>query len=292
MRLRARGYRHRSGTRGRFRNGPRGTLILVLFTLLVGGGMAMPANAGHSWAGIHWEREDNPFTLKLGNNVNGIYNRLLNRVAGDWRRSNAVRVRVVGGKTNPRNCRATPGRVEVCNARYGNTGWLGIASVYVDGKHIRRASVLMNDTYFDSRDYDSNVARRHVLCQEIGHTLGLDHYRGQSCMDDRRGLFQRAFIRPSRHDYDQLKRIYRHTDNRTTVGSLETDGTEVFISEDEDAPFAAVAASGGADVIIEDLGGGHSRLTYVTWVDQYPALATNADAEATVSRPGEDLAPE
>jgi hypothetical protein len=263
--------------------------VLVLLVLLVGGGMAIPASAGHSWDNIHWEREDDPFTLKLGNNVDGIYNQLLNRSARDWRRSNVVRVRVVGGKTNSRSCRATPGRVEVCNARYGNTGWLGIASVYVKDKHIRRAAVLMNDTYFDSRDYDSNVARRHVLCQEIGHTLGLDHYRGQSCMDDRRGLFDPAFMRPSGHDYDQLKRIYRHSDNRTTVGSL---GTEVFVSGDEDTPFAAVAASKGADVIIEDLGGGQSRITYVTWADQYPAFASNAELEATASRSGQDLAPE
>ena len=186
------------------------------------------------------------------------------RSARDWRRSRVVRPKVVGGNTNPRTCRPDRGRVEVCNARYGQTGWLGIAAVWVKGKHITRAAVLMNDTYFDQRAYDSDIARRHVLCQEIGHTLGLDHYRGRSCMDDRRGLFDRGFMRPSGHDYRQLRRVYQHTDNRTSVSSLGSidDG-----SNEADAPLATIAGSGGADIIVESFGGDSARITFVTWVD-------------------------
>jgi len=33
---------------------------------------------------------------------------------------------IVAGGTTARRCRATIGRVEVCNAAYGNNGWLGV----------------------------------------------------------------------------------------------------------------------------------------------------------------------
>ncbi|MBC9002950.1 MULTISPECIES: hypothetical protein [Micromonospora] len=34
---------------------------------------------------------------------------------------------------SPKTCKATAGRVEVCNSAYGNNGWLGIASISVTG---------------------------------------------------------------------------------------------------------------------------------------------------------------
>jgi hypothetical protein len=80
-----------------------------------------------------------------------------------------------GGKAD---CGSVGGRVEVCNDEYGETGWLGIASIWVTrGKnaHITQGTVQVNDTYFNTPTYDSAVWRQLVTCQEIGHTLGLDH---------------------------------------------------------------------------------------------------------------------
>jgi hypothetical protein len=54
-------------------------------------------------------------------------------------------------------------------------------------------------------------AKRHVLCQEIGHTFGLDHqYTEPTCMDDINGLFDPAFVGPGAHDFEQLGSIYAH----------------------------------------------------------------------------------
>ncbi len=64
------------------------------------------------------------------------------------------------------------------------SSWLGLASVRVgSGGHISSATVTMNRALLAK--YDSTVAD-HVLCQEIGHLLGLDHQRNadDSCMDD------------------------------------------------------------------------------------------------------------
>ena len=53
------------------------------------------------------------------------------------------------------NCRATLGRVEVCNGNYGNTGWLGIAGIYLSGTHITKGYVKVNDTYFNTATYNT-----------------------------------------------------------------------------------------------------------------------------------------
>ena len=62
------------------------------------------------------------------------------------------------------------------------------------------------------------------MCQEVGHTLGLDHQDENfdnpnlgTCMDytSDPGTNQH----PNQHDYDELEAIYAHLDTTTTVGS-------------------------------------------------------------------------
>ena len=77
----------------------------------------------HSWGGYHWARTANPFTVKLGNNVSGVaWTSALNAASSDWSASDVLNTTVVTGLANPKNCRGTTGRVEVCNSTYGNNG--------------------------------------------------------------------------------------------------------------------------------------------------------------------------
>ncbi len=91
-------------------------------------------------------RTSNPFTLKLGDNVNSAWDSYLSTTSTDWTKSTVLDTTIVAGQANPKNCRATSGRVEVCNSTYGSTGWLGIASVWASGSHTTQGTVKPNDT--------------------------------------------------------------------------------------------------------------------------------------------------
>ena len=84
---------------------------------------------------------------------------------------------IVPGRSSARKCRATPGQDEVCNANYGQNGWLGLASIWLASgtTHITQGSVKLNDTYFNTAQYNTPAWRQMVTCQEVAHTFGLDH---------------------------------------------------------------------------------------------------------------------
>ena len=146
---------------------------LLLFVLILA--LAVPAFANHSWGGYHWARTSNPFALKVGDNVSSQWDAILNTTISDWSKSTVCDLTKVAGQATGR-CRGTSGRDEVCNGTYGNNGWLGVASISITGvTHITLGTVKLNDTYFNTSKYNTTPWRNLVSCQEVGHTLGLDH---------------------------------------------------------------------------------------------------------------------
>ncbi|TSD07403.1 MAG: hypothetical protein Greene07144_921 [Parcubacteria group bacterium Greene0714_4] len=192
------------------------------------------AYANHSWGPYHWARAANPFTLKLGDNVGTIWDGHLAFASTDWSASSTLDTTVVAGQARA-NCRATKGRVEVCNKTYGFNGWLGVASIWINStNHITQGTVKLNDTYFNTATYNTPAWRQFVMCQEVGHTFGLDHQNEifgntnlGSCMDytnDPSGVLysQLSNEHPNVHDYGQLDLMYAHLDSGTTVGQAIT----------------------------------------------------------------------
>lgn len=126
-------------------------LLALGVAALASGVMATPALAIHSWGDYHWARTANPLTVKLGDNMTSAWDDYLAQASTDWSRNvsgNPLRTSIVPGSTTPKQCRATLGRVEVCNAAYGNRGWLGVATISVNQSHITQATTKMNDTYY------------------------------------------------------------------------------------------------------------------------------------------------
>src|SRR3990170_263179 len=107
------------------------------------------AEADHSWGDYHWARTSNPLKLKLGDNVSTKWDTYLQTTSSDWSESTVLDTTVVAGQATSKNCKPPSGRTEVCNSRYGWNGWLGLAQIWVSGKHITQGATKVNDTYFD-----------------------------------------------------------------------------------------------------------------------------------------------
>lgn len=208
-------------------------LLVALSVAALGvGAAASPAAASHSWGGYHWARTANPFTLKLGDNVSAEWDSYLVTAASDWSQNtsgNPLNATVVAGTTRPKSCKAQNGHVEVCATTYGNNGWLGLAQVWLtSGGHIVKGVAKMNDTYYSLPKYNTPAWRGAVMCQEIGHTFGLDHQDESgadlgTCMDYASNP-DADNTHPNTHDYEQLAAIYSHLDSSTTIGSLQAAG--------------------------------------------------------------------
>ena len=238
--------------------------------------LAGVAFANHSWNGYHWARTSNPFKLKLGDNVTSVWDSYLATSSSDWSKSTVLDTSIVAGQAgNARRCSPTSGRVEVCNTTYGNNGWLGVAGISVSGKHITQGYVKLNDTYFNTAKYNTPAWRNLVMCQEIGHTLGLGHNdedfntTNGTCMDYSNNPEPNQH--PDSHDYAMLEEIYKHLDSTTTVGASVANAAPpamrnlVLQSVDQWGPVVSVARDGHQTAHVQDFGNGHRVITFVTW---------------------------
>lgn len=255
----------------------RGSVVLAVVAVL-----AIPAAvwASHSWGNYHWARTSNPFTLKLGDNLSSTWDPHLVTASNDWSMSSVLNTTIVAGGSKGRNCKATSGRVEVCNAAYGNNGWLGIAQIWASGSHITQGVVKVNDTYFNSAPYNTSAWRNLVMCQEVGHTFGLDHQDENfdnpplgTCMDYSNDPNPNQH--PNSHDYQQLEIIYSHLDSTTTVG-LTAGGSGKMPPAMTETDFAGPgqwgrlvgqARGGRAEAYMADFGNGFRVFTFVIWAD-------------------------
>lgn len=251
------------------------SVIHFFIALIVFASSPALVSATHSWGGYHWARTANPFNLKLGDNVSSAWDSYLATTSNDWSVSTVFDTVVVPGQAKG-NCRPTSGRVEVCNKTYGNNGWLGLAQIWVtSGLHIVQGVTKLNDTYFNTPTYNTTAWRNLVMCQEVGHTLGLDHQDEifdnpnlGTCMDyTRNPSGPPSNEHPNQHDYDILQTIYAHLDTTTTVSQTPTGAANGdFHSRAEWGK--AIRDNGHVALFERDLGGGNKVFTFVVWANE------------------------
>ena len=243
---------------------------------LVFGIAASPAAADHSWGSYHWARAQNPFWVKLGDNVSASWDSYLTNVSSDWSLDqadpswldatppppeefigpNPLNTTIGPGGTTGRKCRASPSRVEVCAASYGKNRWLGLASIWASGSHITQATAKLNDTYFNTATYNTPAWRQSVMCQEVGHAFGLDHQDESGAdLDTCTDYSDSPNIHPDQHDYNQLAAIYQHLDssNGASISTTPPAGSGRGLQRVREGLY------------VERYGGGEKRYVWVFW---------------------------
>ena len=255
-----------------------------------------PALANHQWETYHWSKGSGDLAVPVGDNVDAKWDSYLQVAVGgtsanDWNDSTAIQSPLVAGGTTPRRCKAEVGRIEVCNLRYGQTGWLGIAGISISGGHITSGYTKLNDTYFDTASYNTPAWRRLVMCQEIGHDYGLGHTdetfsnpNDGTCMDYTNapgggtvgGInYGPSNEYPNQHDYDMLlaTSMYGHSHATTTnfgireVGKPAAPGAQALEGGNTIADWGrAIGYDGeGRPNVFEKSEPGRKIITHVFW---------------------------
>jgi hypothetical protein len=246
-------------------------LLTLAAAALAASAFASTAAANHSWGGYHWARTSNPFTVKLGDNLTtSAWKSTLGTTSTDWSQSTVLDTTIVPGQSSQKRCRATGGQDEICNGTYGNNGWLGVAQIWLASgtTHITQGTVKVNDTYFNSPPYNTQAWRNLVMCQEVGHTFGLDHQDENfdnanlgTCMDYTNDPSTNQH--PNKHDYDELQIIYQHLDSTTTVGASAPTGAA---HSDNASPIAVERSDHiASSTITETFADGSRRVTHIIW---------------------------
>ena len=121
------------------------------------------------------------------------------------------------------------------------------------------------------------------MCQEVGHTFGLDHQDTNftntnlgTCMDytndpDGTRYGQLSNLHPNQHDYDEIGIIYSHLDSITTIGAAAfSKGNHADVNTDDSSVWGKEIrkdSRGHSSLFERDLGKGDKLFTFVLWVE-------------------------
>jgi hypothetical protein len=252
-------------TKGSWRS--RSTILKAAAFATAAGLLATPVLAVHKWSTYHWKRTTTEISPPVGDNVSSTWDSYLRTAVADWNRSTRINSALTTGQSSPSTCAPRAGRIEVCNAAYGNTGWLGIAQVWLsaDG-HISQGTSKMNDTYYAQAQYNTPAWRAAVMCQEIGHDYGLAHQDENFSTDATNSCMEYTNIpagneHPDQHDYDQIASIYSHVHAASNLpGAAEPNGEAIGHTREHWGKQI------GHHTFQRDLGEGRKVITDVLWV--------------------------
>lgn len=279
---------------------------------------AGPASANHSWGSYHWPVAGTNHSFDVYTALTEDYWRsmpvegqsvdIIGDAVGDWdgddpdrgAYTDYLKPAIKGeSSNNPKKCDPLSQKILVCSAYYGFRGWLGVATIWINGDHIYQATTKLNDSYHSSGTYSSYSWRAVVACQEIGHDFGLGHQNEDFDTDETQSCMEYTRVpedneTPDGHDYEQLQIIYDAHMAEGTGGGGDGGGGGGKGPPDGKGPNAADAftfrevgkptstatavrssdwgtaigydAHGRPNVFELDLGKGLRKITRVTWL--------------------------
>ena len=125
------------------------------------------------WKEKFINRDAGGLTLTLLNVLDDDWQKEFETAVADWSESDALTLTVERGKVD-NSCTRKEGAMVVCNANFGETGWVGINenSVETGSNRITSSVAKMNEYYLRNANF---YHRRFTMCHEIGHGFGLPH---------------------------------------------------------------------------------------------------------------------
>ena len=189
--------------------------LLIAITLLIMGcssqfDIGQTEQESHTWNNYHWPTDS--LVLDVDNNMKDQeWQQYFDETLSEW-----------DSLDTPLSLVDTESGGQIVTEARRSRQWLGLATVYLNADgHITAGKVTMNPTMLTDSRYTPEAVQ-HVFCQELGHVLGLNHIKGNTCMDDCTWaetteewltcLNNPASVGTNQHDEDQLNLIYSHLD--------------------------------------------------------------------------------
>lgn len=178
-------------------------LLTLLLSACVSLDLAEDEQEIHAWGNFHWPEDNHKITF-FDATIDSRIDDALIRALCDW-----------DDLGTPLSLHPGKEGADILIVEDEELGSLGLAELTLKNKdEIASAKVTINPVLYQSSTYSYN-ALRHVICQEVGHALGLYHIQADSCMDDCGMSFDWYScinspnnIGPNAHDREQLNLIY------------------------------------------------------------------------------------
>lgn len=258
-------------------------LVLLMATYAL---VPTPTAASHVWATYHWAR---PSSAIMNVPVRRLHSAAwitrYNLAVNDWKKTSLTKIRAAFGTTGgaSASCPMVTGQITSCDASYGNTGWLGLATINIMGSHITRGNSKVNNTYFNQAAFNTVAWRQAVICQEIGHNFGLGHVNEVftnantgSCMDytnDPDGgpgggsATDPDNMNPNAHDYALINSRHTHIGFVAPQSSVMPQAMAAYnpVTADQLGGLVWSSKDGRLERFEVDFGNGHKAATWVMW---------------------------
>jgi len=129
------------------------------------------SNTTISWKSSFIKPNDGGLHLTILNALDDTWQDAFAVAVSDWQESDALQLTIERVEVDP-TCKRVEGVMVVCNANFGDKGWVGINENELKDDVIVSSVSKMNEFYLNNAD---DAQRQFTMCHELGHGYGLPH---------------------------------------------------------------------------------------------------------------------